>query len=52
MDTSINCYNMQNWRVSSMLSTDSTLREYYGIEDIKEYTLFVYKNYLKVPKRA
>ena len=45
-----NCYNMQNWRVSSMLSTDSTLREYYGIEDIKEYTLFVYKNYLKVPK--
>ena len=25
-----NCYNMQNWRVSSMLSTDSTLREYYG----------------------
>lgn len=45
-----NCYNMQNWVVHNILSIDSTLREYYGIEDIKEYTLFVYQNYLRVPK--
>lgn len=45
------CYNMQNWVVHNILSIDSNLREYYGIEDIQEYTSFVYKNYLKVPKK-
>lgn len=45
------CYNMQNWVVHNILSIDSTLREYYGIDDIEEYTLFVYQNYLKVPKK-